>query len=99
MQLGERLQQLREERGVSLSALSQLTGLFEGYLARVETSELPAPTPNTIALLAQTLGLDDSTSKALQLLGGTGSRLERYAHAPYSAPNHDKPVITRLRGT
>lgn len=38
---GERLRQLRQERGVSLGGLAQLVHYTKGYLSRVETGEKP----------------------------------------------------------
>jgi transcriptional regulator with XRE-family HTH domain len=54
--VARRLSQLRQERGLTLSALSRQTGFSESYLSRVENLKMPVSIGN-LARLAEAFGV------------------------------------------
>ena len=58
-QLGELLKQLkvaREERGLSLSDLTDLTGMDRSAISKLETGQRPNPTVETLVRYAEAVG-------------------------------------------
>ena len=58
-QLGELLRQLkvaREERGLSLSDLTDLTGMDRSAISKLETGQRPNPTVETLVRYAEAVG-------------------------------------------
>lgn len=58
-QLGELLKQLktaREERGLSLSDLTDLTGMDRSAISKLETGQRPNPTIETLVRYAEAVG-------------------------------------------
>jgi DNA-binding XRE family transcriptional regulator len=58
-QLGELLKQLkvaREERGLSLSDLTDLTGMDRSAISKLETGQRPNPTVDTLVRYAEAVG-------------------------------------------
>ena len=58
-QLGELLKQLkaaREERGLSLSDLKDLTGMDRSAISKLETGQRPNPTVETLVRYAEAVG-------------------------------------------
>ena len=50
------LKQERERQGLTLAQLSELTGIDQGALSRLETGKNPNPTYDTISRMAAALG-------------------------------------------
>ena len=50
------LKQARERQGLTLAQLSELTGIDQGALSRLETGKNPNPTYDTISRMAAALG-------------------------------------------
>ena len=58
-QLGELLKQLksaREERGLSLADLTNLTGMDRSAISKLETGQRPNPTVETLVRYAEAVG-------------------------------------------
>jgi DNA-binding XRE family transcriptional regulator len=58
-QLGELLKQLkaaREDRGLSLSELTELTGMDRSAISKLETGQRPNPTIETLVRYAEAVG-------------------------------------------
>ncbi len=58
-ELGELLSQLkrrREEKGLSLSDLTEITGMDRSALSKLETGQRPNPTVETLARYAEAVG-------------------------------------------
>lgn len=56
MSFGERLRQLRIERGLNQRTLAETVGIDFTYLSKIETGRLPPPAQDTIHRLALALG-------------------------------------------
>lgn len=52
MQLADELRELREQRGLTLRALSEGTGISNAYLNQLEHDKVREPSPNILAKLA-----------------------------------------------
>ena len=50
--LGDRLRELREERGLSLRKVARSSGLNSGYLSQLERNEIAQPTPSVLQKVA-----------------------------------------------
>jgi putative transcriptional regulator len=59
-QVGERLVQLRQERGVSQSELARVSGVNPSTISRIERGEIPSPGTETIRKLAYALSVSGS---------------------------------------
>ena len=59
-EIGQKIKQLRLERGLNLQDLANTTGLTKGYLSKVENSK-KAPPVSTLLTLAKALGVNIST--------------------------------------
>ena len=70
--LGNRLQHLRELKGLSLSALSEIAGISKSYLAKLERGEVENPGLQTLQSIAGAL---DTTLG--DLLAGPGEQPDR----------------------
>ena len=53
---GARIRRMRQEQGLSLSALSRLSGVSKGYLSQIERSPDARPSAATLFSLAHALG-------------------------------------------
>ena len=58
-ELGKRIQRYRINKGVTLQALAEKTGLTRGYLSKIENSEKPPPV-STLINLAKALNISMS---------------------------------------
>ncbi|MCI0460464.1 MAG: helix-turn-helix domain-containing protein [Gemmataceae bacterium] len=59
MTFGKKLRSLRQEKGLTLRALAEATGLNFTYLSKVETGRVPyTPSADKIRALAKALGVD-----------------------------------------
>lgn len=61
-----RLRQYREAAGLTQVQLSQLSGIDQGHISRIETGQVPRPSVETVRRLAQAVGvsLDDIAQPA-----------------------------------
>jgi transcriptional regulator with XRE-family HTH domain len=59
-QIGARIQKMREHKGLSLEALSQLTGFNREMLEKIETGEV-CPQLGTVIKLSKALGQRTAT--------------------------------------
>ena len=57
LQIGERLLELRKSRGLTLAALSKLTGISEATLSRAE-NDIASPNAHNLYVLAKALDVD-----------------------------------------
>jgi transcriptional regulator with XRE-family HTH domain len=55
---GKMLKKLREERGLSLSKLSEMTGISSSYINRLERSKKKSPAFPMLVALAEALNVD-----------------------------------------
>ena len=55
---GKMLKKLREERGLSLGKLSEMTGISSSYINRLEKSKRKSPGFPMLVALAEALGVD-----------------------------------------
>jgi transcriptional regulator with XRE-family HTH domain len=59
MTFGQKLRELRQEKGLTLRGLAEATGLSFTYLSKVETGKVPyTPAADKIRALADALGVD-----------------------------------------
>ena len=59
MEFGKKIRELRKKKGLSQRELAQLVGIDFTYLSKIETGDLPPPSDEVIAKLAQYLGADE----------------------------------------
>lgn len=57
MDLGTRLRDLREEKGVSLREVAKTAGVNHGYLSQLERNEVAAPAPSILQKVAPAYGV------------------------------------------
>jgi len=55
---GEQVRRARQQRGMTLEALSAATGMAKSYLSQIETGYAPPPRDDKIRKIAEALGLD-----------------------------------------
>ncbi|MFZ3569925.1 helix-turn-helix domain-containing protein [Streptomyces sp. BH097] len=55
---GTRIRDLRNERGLSLRALQEQTGVHRSYLSRLETDQIKRPEPERLRAVADALAVD-----------------------------------------
>ncbi len=55
--IGRRIKELREERGMSQSRLGKLTGIKREYICRIETDDLRNPTHNILQKIVTAFGI------------------------------------------
>jgi transcriptional regulator with XRE-family HTH domain len=67
--VGRRIHEQRQQAGLSREAVAELAGMSADYLAYLETSSAPNPSPGTLARLAAALGAP------LAALSGAGQQL------------------------
>ena len=56
MTIGERIQRLRTQRGLSQADLAERSGVGQSLLSRIERGSRPNPTADILRRLAKTLG-------------------------------------------
>jgi transcriptional regulator with XRE-family HTH domain len=67
---GERLRQLREEKGLSMRQLAERSGVDVGVVSRVERGQYKPPKIGTIEKLARALDLSEAEKEELLRLSG-----------------------------
>lgn len=72
---GKMLKKLREERGLSLGRLSELTGISASYLSRLEKSIRKSPGFTKIVILAKALNVDPWVLAGSSLNWDKGERI------------------------
>ncbi len=78
MKYGERLRELRKERGLTLRALAEAVGVDFTYLSKIENGKAGyLPGANTIRALAEALGAD--SLELLELADKVPPEMERFA--------------------
>lgn len=82
-QLGDRLKEVRELRGLSLAAVAGPAGLSATYLQKLEQGRVESPSPHRLLGLAEQL--DVSYTDLMELAG-------------YLMPNPGDPDPARARG-
>jgi transcriptional regulator with XRE-family HTH domain len=72
--MGRRIHEQLQQAGVSREAVAEKAGMSEDYLAYLETSSAPGPSPGTLVRLAAALGVPPETLSGadLQLPPGQG---------------------------
>ena len=63
---GERLRDLRRERGVTLKDLSEALGVSQAYLSALETGRRPRPTPARVDQICAFFGIIWDEAEALK---------------------------------
>lgn len=58
MMFGQRLRELRKERGISQKELAKKVGIDFTYLSKIETGSMDPPSEKTILALAKALNAD-----------------------------------------
>ena len=56
--LGHEIQQVRQLRGLSLSAAARPAGVSPAYIQKLERDEVDSPSPHRLQRLAEVLGVD-----------------------------------------
>jgi transcriptional regulator with XRE-family HTH domain len=82
-QLGERLKEIRDLKGLSLAAVAGPAGVSAPYLQKLEQGKVDAPSPHRLYSLAGVLGV--SYADLMQLAG-------------YIVPREEDPDPARDRG-
>lgn len=57
MEFGKYLKKLRKERGLTIRALEELSGVSNSYLSQIELGQRGAPSPDVLKKLAGPLGV------------------------------------------
>jgi len=57
MTIGEKIKELRERREMNLSRLAELAGVSKGYLSSLEREQARNPSVDTLAKIAEALGV------------------------------------------
>lgn len=70
MDFGERLRQLREEKGLSMRQLAKRSGVDVGVISRVERGQYKPPKITTIERLGRALDLSEAEEEELLQLSG-----------------------------
>ncbi|MBP2652591.1 MAG: family transcriptional regulator [Firmicutes bacterium] len=73
MNIGKKIIELREKRGLSQYRLAKEAGVGQGRISQIESGKNPSPTTATLQKIAQALGVsmsefDDNKSEAANLL-------------------------------
>jgi HTH-type transcriptional regulator, competence development regulator len=102
--LGFLLRKLREERGLSLRELGQLTGVDHAYIHRLETGTKESPSDEVLAKLVRALKAGKRESEMLRFLAAhseTRADLVAYVMADSSATFQEFTAVasTNFRGT
>jgi HTH-type transcriptional regulator, competence development regulator len=100
--LGELLRKARKEKGLTLRAVEQKTGISNAYLSQLENMKISSPSPTILRKLADSYEI--SYSQLLELTGypteepnknrllfRTSKRLEEIS------PEEEKELLTYLR--
>ena len=94
VRLGDIIRERRQDRGLSLRDLSQVTGIHPSYIGRIEQGLLKRPAPDYVQLLGQALDLPVADLFVLAGYQGAGTlpSLRPYLRAKYG-PLPDSALI------
>lgn len=85
---GERIQILRDRKGLSRTVLAELVGMSESWLKGIETSRRLPPRLPMLVKLAEVLGIGDVALLAgtdMELTNGVSIPLASFSHIPHAA--------------
>lgn len=96
MDFGERLRQLREEKGLSMRQLAERSGVDVGVISRVERGQYKPPKITTIEKLARALELSEAEEEELLRLSGRREPEATETELPGASPETEQEVRERL---